>query len=82
MCTAAASQMEDNLDHSHMKKAGLVDGHAYSLISAKEIRTQTGDTVRLCLVRNPWGKKERKGDWSDYSEKWDDFTRAQIPNFK
>jgi hypothetical protein len=82
MCTAAASQMEDNLTHSHMKKAGLVDGHAYSLISVKEIETQAGDTVRLCLVRNPWGKKEWTGDWSDHSDKWDDFIRAQIPNFK
>lgn len=82
MCTAVASQMEDDVDAADMKSVGLVDGHAYSLIAAKEIKTLDGTTVRLCLIRNPWGKKEWQGDWSDESPLWDAHCQAQVPNFK
>ena len=68
--------MEDDQDAADMKGIGLVDGHAYSLISAKEITTLEGKTVRLCLIRNPWGKKEWQGAWSDKSPLWNDHTKA------
>lgn len=48
----------------------MVDAHAYSLIGAKEIKGKMGKTIRLCQVRNPWGKKEWTGDWSDSSALW------------
>jgi hypothetical protein len=46
---------------------GLVPGHAYSIIQAKE-----GLGVKLFNIRNPWGKYEWNGDWSDNSEQWTD----------
>jgi hypothetical protein len=58
-----------------MKHVGLVDAHAYSLIAVKEIQLKNGRTERLLKVRNPWGKKEWTGDWSDSSTLWDDYTR-------
>lgn len=73
MCTAVSSQAGSS--SSGIKDAGLVDGHAYSLISAKVVQKESGDTVRLCLIRNPWGKKEWTGAWSDSSPLWDDFTK-------
>jgi calpain-15 len=48
-----------------MKGVGLVDAHAYSLIAAKEIKNDLGKPIRLLQIRNPWGKKEWTGDWSD-----------------
>ena len=45
---------------------GLVSGHAYSLLAAKEL----SNGVRLVKLRNPWGRFEWKGAWSDNSELW------------
>jgi len=70
--------MEEDQDTYDMKAMGLIDGHAYSLIKACEIKTELGAIVRLVLIRNPWGKKEWTGDWSDKSPLWDDFTKKQI----
>lgn len=44
MCTAVISQMEDttHLTKTNMKQVGLVDGHAYSLLGAKEIKLESG----------------------------------------
>ncbi|KAL1966929.1 hypothetical protein VTN77DRAFT_3673 [Rasamsonia byssochlamydoides] len=46
-------------------RRGISEGHSYSIMDAKEI-----DGVRLLRVRNPWGKKEWSGAWSDGSEEW------------
>eukprot|EP00457_Paulinella_chromatophora_P001707 gb/GEZN01001709.1/.p1 GENE.gb/GEZN01001709.1/~~gb/GEZN01001709.1/.p1 ORF type:complete len:881 (-),score=102.55 gb/GEZN01001709.1/:225-2648(-) len=46
-------------------KAGLVPGHAYSLIEAKQAHG-----VQLVQLRNPWGRFEWQGDWSDRSPLW------------
>ena len=77
MCTAVASMAEEEFQvtSEDMKSVGLVDAHAYSLIKAREIKTKTGGTERILLVRNPWGKKEWNGDWSDNSKKWNDYTK-------
>eukprot|EP00051_Salpingoeca_urceolata_P026064 m.475737 g.475737 ORF g.475737 m.475737 type:complete len:816 (+) comp20398_c0_seq15:196-2643(+) len=45
---------------------GLISGHAYSIIRAR----QTSHGHRLLQLRNPWGKFEWSGDWSDESHLW------------
>jgi len=44
MVTAVASQMEESekLSTADMKRVGLVDAHAYSLIAAREITNNQG----------------------------------------
>lgn len=44
---------------------GLVTLHSYSIIEIQEYLTE-----KLLLIRNPWGRHEFKGDWSDGSNKW------------
>jgi calpain-15 len=44
---------------------GLIPGHAYSIIIAKEVKGH-----RLLNMRNPWGGFEWDGDWSDNSALW------------
>ncbi|KAL2826103.1 hypothetical protein BDW59DRAFT_161229 [Aspergillus cavernicola] len=46
-------------------RKGISENHSYSIMDAKEI-----DGVRLIKLRNPWGKKEWSGPWSDGSEQW------------
>lgn len=52
------------------KDSGLILNHAYSLNDILEIADpfNEGKTVRLLRLRNPWGKSEWKGAWSDKSE--------------
>ncbi|KAH9487987.1 hypothetical protein Btru_066755 [Bulinus truncatus] len=45
---------------------GLYTGHAYSITGFYQIPYSTG-TVNLLRMRNPWGKKEWNGPWSDGS---------------
>lgn len=40
--------------------------HAYSLIDTFNI----DNGIRLCNLRNPWGKLEWKGSWSDNDTRW------------
>ncbi|KIW73097.1 hypothetical protein PV04_01241 [Phialophora macrospora] len=47
------------------EREGISEGHAYSIMDAKEINGQ-----RLLKLRNPWGKKEWTGRWSDGSSEW------------
>ncbi|GLD97300.1 hypothetical protein PINS_up005984 [Pythium insidiosum] len=44
---------------------GILTGHAYSVLKAVE-----ANGVRLVQVRNPWGRKEWTGAWSDGSPQW------------
>ena len=81
MATAVASMADEDLSRTEVKRAGLVDAHAYSLIGAKIVETDNGRKVRLIQIRNPWGKKEWSGDWGDKSDKWTPKTKSQV-NFK
>ncbi|KAH6652603.1 hypothetical protein BKA67DRAFT_519662, partial [Truncatella angustata] len=46
-------------------RKGIVELHAYSIMKAVEV-----DGQRLLLLKNPWGKGEWKGPWSDGSKEW------------
>uniref|UniRef100_A0A8C5QFB2 Uncharacterized protein n=1 Tax=Leptobrachium leishanense TaxID=445787 RepID=A0A8C5QFB2_9ANUR len=48
---------------------GLVKGHAYSVIGVYELE-QNDRKVQLLRLRNPWGKVEWNGRWSDNSPVW------------
>ncbi|XP_017819929.3 calpain-14 [Callithrix jacchus] len=49
---------------------GLVDGHAYTLTGIRKVTCKHRPEY-LVKLRNPWGKVEWKGDWSDSSSKWE-----------
>ncbi|XP_044306256.1 calpain-14 [Varanus komodoensis] len=49
---------------------GLVAGHAYTVTGLRKVTCKHGPE-NLVRLRNPWGKVEWKGDWSDSSGKWE-----------
>lgn len=44
---------------------GLFGSHAYAVLRAVECKGK-----RFVIVRNPWGKGEWTGRWSDGSKEW------------
>lgn len=37
-----------------------------------------GDTIRLIMLRNPWGDFEWNGAWGDNSTDWTDDIKRQV----
>lgn len=50
---------------SSNQQQGIQDSHAYSVLDARDL-----DGFRLLKLRNPWGKVEWTGAWSDGSKEW------------
>ena len=60
-------EMEVVINNRH---TGVLAGHAYSILDVFEIPKPRGKkrkTSRLLRIRNPWGRKEWNGKWSDDS---------------
>ena len=56
---------EEEAKENNYQSNGLIPGHAYAIIVAKEFKGH-----RLLQMRNPWGGFEWNGDWSDNSSLW------------
>ncbi|XP_041346994.1 calpain-9-like, partial [Gigantopelta aegis] len=61
---------------------GLIEGHAYSIVDIREVNQGRRSTLLLRL-RNPWGRGEWNGPWSDRSSEWcsvrlSDMTMARV----
>ena len=52
---------------------GIVQSHAYSILGLVDV-----DGHQLVHVRNPWGRMEWTGDWSDHSPLWTERLRAAV----
>ncbi len=74
-CSALGST-EGEIIYPEDVASGVLSGHAYSIIDVFEIKAQIADEngdlkpklSKLVRLRNPWGKKEWVGAWSDGSE--------------
>ena len=51
--------------------------HCYTIIKVCEAKVK-GQTVRLLQLRNPWGKQEWNGAWSDQSSVWTTALRKEL----
>ncbi|XP_060712110.1 calpain-12 isoform X2 [Hemiscyllium ocellatum] len=65
-CSIEAANQEDvEKDHG----LGLMKAHAYAITGADTVKYD-GSSIRLFRLRNPWGRKEYNGPWSDRSQLW------------
>lgn len=88
--TAASDNLDNNSD-AYQDKIGICGSHAYSLLDANEIhqvggqwrklmpgQKPQGPVERLVQLRNPWGKCEWKGAWSDTDPRWNPTLRQEL----
>ncbi|TYZ68227.1 hypothetical protein PybrP1_005505 [[Pythium] brassicae (nom. inval.)] len=62
------------ISHDSLEQVrGIITNHAYSVLRTVEARGQ-----RLVQVRNPWGKSEWTGPWSDGSAEWTPAWMAEL----
>ncbi|XP_026093335.1 calpain-2 catalytic subunit-like isoform X1 [Carassius auratus] len=66
MACSISSSSQDTEAKTSLK---LVKLHAYSITGAKEVHSY-GRLVQLVRIRNPWGRVEWIGPWSDNSTEW------------
>lgn len=56
---------------------GLYNKHIYSILDAREF-VHEKKSVRLLKLRNPWGGKEWKGEWSNFWPHWPQEIKDQV----
>lgn len=62
-------------DDEDYTKMGLLNHHAYSIVSVVHVE---GADLRLIRLRNPWGTQVWNGDWSDGSSLWTPELKEQL----
>lgn len=60
---------------TNKSQSGVVQGHAYTLLNAIVLNHKS-QTIRLVQLRNPWGKGEYTGKWSDTDPVWKEVSEA------
>ncbi|KAM6413596.1 calpain-6 [Rhynochetos jubatus] len=68
-------------------ETGLVIGHAYSVTAVRKLRLGErlifafkAEKLFMIRLRNPWGKREWNGAWSDNSEEWKKVSNSERKN--
>lgn len=54
---------------------GLIPAHSYSVLRAVEVKGK-----KFLVIRNPWGKSEWTGPWSDGAAEWTSEWLPILPN--
>ncbi|GAB1606534.1 calpain-11-like [Argonauta hians] len=62
-------------------KEGLFTNHAYAVTNIATV-SQKGKNQNLIRLRNPWGKGEWKGKWSDGSAEWETVAAKERKRFE
>jgi calpain-15 len=74
---ACGSLFDNIMSPSLQQLTGIFDKHAYSILAAKEVFYQN-QYVKLLKIRNPHGKVEWRGPWSDYWKGWTPDLRKKL----
>lgn len=58
-----------------IKEFGLCDFHSYTMMQCLAVQLEEKKRTKryIMQLRNPWGKREWLGPWSDFSQTWEKF---------
>ena len=62
----------------NLEELGLVAGHAYGVLDARQVTVPGAPPVQLLQLRNPWGSFEWTGAFGAGSADWTPEVRAQL----
>ncbi|XP_072885084.1 calpain-8-like [Hemitrygon akajei] len=71
-------------NHNEIEKdqgLGLMASHAYAIVDAEKVR-MPNSSIKLFRLRNPWGRVEYNGPWSDRSSKWKEVSVEEKTRLK
>uniref|UniRef100_A0A8C5QG96 Uncharacterized protein n=1 Tax=Leptobrachium leishanense TaxID=445787 RepID=A0A8C5QG96_9ANUR len=83
LLTCASIQSSDARSQAS-EESGVVTGHAYTICGIEKVLFQGGEE-NIIKLRNPWGKREWTGAWSDNAPEWkkvDPKTRRKLTERK
>ena len=61
-----------------LESLGLVAGHAYGVLDARQVTVPGSPPVQLLQLRNPWGQFEWTGPYGPGTAEWTPEVRAQL----
>ena len=64
-----------------IKKKGLLDHHAYTLLTALTVVDENEEVIRLVKIRNPYAARKGRDwqlDWKDASDKLKEYLSEQL----
>lgn len=67
MSATACPNLED---YKMMEQSGIIAFQSYSIINLAVAPDKYGVPTKLIQLRNPWGRFEWNGEWSDESDQW------------
>ena len=70
---AGTDELSVAADGKKVLPEGIVLHHAYTILDVKRVERR----FNLLKLRNPWGRTEWQGAWSDKSEMWSRYTGAK-----
>jgi hypothetical protein len=73
ICCCSTPGEDTKTESGDTKGSGLVGGHAYSLLDARDVQGH-----QLIRLRNPWGCFEWDGDFSDHSALWTEELKRAV----
>lgn len=71
---AAASSLTGKQPRALRLRNGLTTQTAYSVTGLARVRSSSRGEVPLVRLRNPWGRGEWNGPWSERSWEWDSLS--------
>ena len=74
---ASSISSDSDVGREVLQDSGLFSGHAYSLLKLELVKNKNNKVIQMVHLRNPHGRSEFNGDWSDSSSLWNTIPKER-----